>query len=481
MAMIAKKCPDIQVYVLDINKERIDAWNSDQLPIFEPGLLEIVKETRGRNLFFSTDCEKHIKDCDIIFVSVNTPPKTHGKGAGAASDLTNWELAGRSIAEHAESHKIIIEKSTVPVRTAEALHQVLHANAVAERRSNPDAPKKSFVILSNPEFLAEGTAIKDLENPDRILIGGPQDTPQGTFSIKTLCDVYKRWVPADKIITTNCWSAELAKLVANAFLAQRITSINAVSMLCDKTGADIEQVELAVGKDNRIGNKFLKSSVGFGGSCFHKDVQNLIYICRSLHLNEVADYWEQVILMNDYSKTRFTNRIIDAMFTTVRNKKICVLGFAYKKNTGDVRGTAAVDVCSKLIEEGALLSIYDPKVKKEDALLEMQYNDVKIHTEHFQSRFNFTASPEEAVKDAHAIVVLTEWDEFAKLDYLKYYKAMKKPAYVFDGRNILDRQRMYEIGFEYYGIGRPAASHMYLSAMQSEPRSNDSPYCLSPP
>eukprot|EP00922_Rhytidocystis_sp_ex-Travisia-forbesii_P018157 GHVS01027025.1.p1 GENE.GHVS01027025.1~~GHVS01027025.1.p1 ORF type:complete len:483 (+),score=55.59 GHVS01027025.1:114-1562(+) len=361
MAMIASKCPDLQVFVLDISESRIAAWNSDQLPIYEPGLDDIVQRCRGRNLHFTTEVAQGIRDCDIIFVSVNTPTKKIGLGAGAAADLYAWEMAGRAIADSAESHKIIVEKSTVPVRTAEALAQVLEAN----ERNNV-----KFSILSNPEFMAEGTAMSDLAKPERVLIGGAEHTPIGDFSIDVLVNVYSRWVERDLIITTNLWSSELSKLVANAFLAQRISSINAVAQLCEQTGADVTQVSHSIGKDSRIGSKFLQASVGFGGSCFQKDLLNLVYLCRSFNLPEVADYWNQVVLMNSHQKRSFSNRIIEAMFKTVNRKKIAVLGFAFKKDTGDTRETPAVDVCAHLMEDGASLHVFDPKVTRDQALLE---------------------------------------------------------------------------------------------------------------
>eukprot|EP00877_Chromochloris_zofingiensis_P011538 jgi/Chrzof1/6638/Cz19g03190.t1 len=354
MSVIALNCPDIEVVVLDINEERIKAWNSDQLPIYEPGLDEVVKKCRGRNLFFSTDTTKHLGEADIIFVSVNTPTKTSGIGAGRAADLTYWEGAARMIAAVSKSSKIVVEKSTVPVKTAEAIAKVLKRNCTDS--------EVNFEILSNPEFLAEGTAIQDLQQPDRVLIGG-QQTESGIKAIQTLASVYAHWIPQDRIITANLWSAELAKLTANAMLAQRISSVNAISALCEATGADVQQVAYAIGMDSRIGPKFLNASVGFGGSCFQKDILNLCYVCESVGLKEVADYWYQVVSMNDYQKKRFVERVISAMFNTVARKRISIFGFAFKKDTGDTRETPAIDVCRGLIEDCAQVVVYDPKVQ----------------------------------------------------------------------------------------------------------------------
>eukprot|EP00922_Rhytidocystis_sp_ex-Travisia-forbesii_P018149 GHVS01027016.1.p1 GENE.GHVS01027016.1~~GHVS01027016.1.p1 ORF type:complete len:536 (+),score=77.27 GHVS01027016.1:352-1959(+) len=451
MAMIAAMCPDLQVYVLDISESRIAAWNSANLPIYEPGLDEIVQRCRGRNLHFTTNVAQGIRDCDIIFVSVNTPTKKIGLGAGAAADLYAWEMAGRAIADSAESHKIIVEKSTVPVRTAEALAQVLEAN---------EKNNVKFSILSNPEFMAEGSAMSDLATPERVLIGGAEHTPIGDFSIGVLVDIYARWVARENIITTNLWSSELSKLVANAFLAQRISSINAVAQLCEKTGADVTQVSYSIGKDSRIGSKFLQASVGFGGSCFQKDLLNLVYLCKSFNLPEAADYWNQVVLMNNHQKRSFSNRIIEAMFKTVNRKKIAVLGFAFKKDTGDTRETPAVDVCAHLMEDGAFLHVYDPKVSRAQALLEFADHGMS-HSGKFdlEKQFITQTSVDEVVRDSHAIVVLTEWPEFRQYDYQCFHKTMKKPAFLFDGRNILDHNRLYNYGFEVHAIGKASLLH----------------------
>lgn len=452
MAMIALKCPEIEVVVLDINKARIDAWNSPDLPIYEPGLLEVVQECRGRNLFFSAEVEKHIADADLIFVSVNTPTKTTGVGAGKAADLTYWEGAARMIASVSKSSKIIVEKSTVPVKTAEAIEKVL--------RRNCSDPTVEFDILSNPEFLAEGTAIQDLIAPDRVLIGG-KDTDRGRKAIEVLASVYARWIPKDRILKTNLWSAELSKLTANAMLAQRISSVNSISALCEATGADVQQVARSIGTDSRIGPKFLNASVGFGGSCFQKDILNLVYICESVGLGTVAKYWESVVTMNDYQKQRFVERVISAMFNTIKKKKIAVYGFAFKKDTGDTRETPAIDVCRGLMADGADVCIYDPKV--EDSQVRLDLATPKFEWDHpvaraspiTEDRIKTTKNPMEAVNGAHAICVLTEWDEFKEYDYQKVYESMVKPAFIFDGRNILDHEKLRKIGFVVYALGKP--------------------------
>jgi len=440
MATIALKCPHIQVTIVDMNEARIAAWNSDDLPIYEPGLAEIVKACRGKNLFFSTDVKKGIQEADIIFASVNTPTKVRGMGAGRAADLCYIESVGRTIAEHANGDKIVIEKSTVPVRTAAALERVLSANESATNR---------FWILSNPEFLAEGTAMKDLDKPDRVLIGG-QQTREGLQAVNVLVDIYANWVPTAKILTTNLWSSELSKLVANAMLAQRVSSINSISCLCEQTGADVGEVARAIGADSRIGPKFLNASIGFGGSCFQKDILNLVYICESFGLKEVADYWQQVVDMNEYQKKTFTNRIIKTLFNTVTNKKIAVFGFAFKKDTGDVRETPAITVCHMLMQDGARVHVYDPKVKREDAIREFKYHGMEVD----DKQLIFENSPAEAVQDAHAVVVLTEWDEFKTYDYADFYKNMLKPAFLFDGRNMLKHTELESIGFEVHTLGK---------------------------
>ena len=435
MAMIAHKCPDIQITVVDINPDRIAAWNGDNLPIYELGLDELVFECRDRNLFFSTDVDKHVDEADIIFISVNTPTKTYGTGAGKASDLKYIELCARKIAEVSTSDKIVVEKSTLPVRTASTIKTILE-NCPTEAK---------FQVLSNPEFLAEGTAVQDLKNPDRVLIGGDQ-TPEGLAAIQTLFDIYAHWVPSEKILTTNVWSSELSKLTANAFLAQRISSINAISALCEATEANVDEVARAVGTDSRIGPKFLKSSVGFGGSCFQKDVLNLVYLCEHYGLTEVAEYWEQVIKMNDYQRKRFVKRIVTTLFNTVAGKKIALLGFAFKKDTNDTRESAAIYICRDLLDEQAEVHIYDPKVSRQ------QIADIGIPEDH--PGVHTHSSAEEACDSAHAVAILTEWDEFTKLDYQAIFDKMLKPAFIFDGRNILDLEALRKIGFETRAVGK---------------------------
>merc|ERR1712241_1184155 len=403
------------------------------------------------NLFFSTDVKGAIKDADIIFASVNTPTKVKGVGAGRAADLRYIESVGRTVAEYANRSKIINEKSTVPVKTAEALERVVSANTGSH----------SFWILSNPEFLAEGTAMKDLSNPDRVLIGGPT-TRDGACAAGVLADIYANWVPRERILTTNLWSSELAKLVANAMLAQRVSSMNSISQLCEKTGADVSEVSRAIGADSRIGSKFLGASVGFGGSCFQKDILNLVYICESEGLPEVAKYWQSVVDMNEHQKTSFTNKIISSLFNTVTNKKIAVFGFAFKKDTGDVRETPAVLVTKMLMDDGAIVHVYDPKVKKDDAMSEFKYHNMEVN----ESRLIFSKTPEEAVHDAHAIVVLTEWDEFKTYQYQDFYGKMLKPAFMFDGRGILNHQELEDIGFEVHAIGKGRGPDGRLRVLQ---------------
>ena len=444
MAVIAQKCPHIQVTVVDLNEERIAAWNDkdcNNIPIYEPGLSAIVAETRGKNLFFSTEVDKAIDEAQVIFISVNTPTKTYGKGKGMAADLKYIELCARQIARIAKENKIVVEKSTLPVRTAEAIKSILDntGNGV------------QFQILSNPEFLAEGTAVEDLLNPDRILIGG-DTTPEGQNAIQSLVAVYSNWVAPERILTTNVWSSELSKLTANAFLAQRISSINALSELCEKTGANINEVAKAIGMDSRIGPKFLKASVGFGGSCFQKDILNLVYIAKSYGLNEVADYWEQVIIMNDHQKKRFSNTIVKTLYNTVADKKIAFLGWAFKKDTNDTRESAAIYVADDLINEQAKIAVFDPKVSHKKIISDLDYLESRSSENNVASINSFT-DPYETCKNAHAIAILTEWDEFRAYDWQKIYDMMQKPAFIFDGRNILNESKMKEIGFVYQAIG----------------------------
>lgn len=436
----------IRVCVVDLSQKQIDAWNSDTLPIYEPGLPEVVAGCINKNLFFSTNIDEEIKRADIIFISVNTPTKIKGIGAGRAANIKNCELCARQIAKVAESDKIVVEKSTVPVRTADAIRRVMKCNEKGLK----------FQVLSNPEFLAEGTAVSDLMKPDRVLIGGEQ-TPAGLKAIETLVSVYTNWIPRERVLTTNLWSSELSKLVANAFLAQRVSSINSISALCEATGANVSEISRAVGMDDRIGKRFLQSSVGFGGSCFQKDILNLVYLCETFGLDECAQYWNQVIIMNDYQKSRFSRKMVSKMFNTVTGKKVSILGFAFKKDTGDVRETPSMFVVRDLLNEQANIHVYDPQVKREDMFSEMDYTCGVNSKNTPELESSITTSPDaySACEGSHAIAVLTEWDEFKTLDFKKIYESMAKPAFVFDGRNILDHDALREIGFEVYAIGKP--------------------------
>ena len=436
MTVIADKCPHIQVTVVDINQARIDAWNSDSLPIYEPGLDDVVKRARGRNLFFSTDVASAIKDADIIFVSVNTPTKTFGQGAGKASDLQYWEKTARQILDVSESNKIIVEKSTLPVRTAAAMERILNSNNKGLH----------FEVLSNPEFLAEGTAIQDLLNPDRVLIGSHQ-TESGLAACAEVVSIYANWVPKERILTTNLWSSELTKLTANAFLAQRISSINSISALCERTGADVDEVAYVMGKDSRIGSKFLKASIGFGGSCFKKDILNLVYLCSYYGLPEVAAYWESVVKINEWQTHRFVARMLENMFNTIAGKRIAVFGFAFKANTGDTRESPANLVVRDLLEERALPVVTDPKA----------IPDAKRDLNDVLDKVIFEEDEYQAAKKAHAVVVCTEWQHYSKLDWQRIYDDMEKPAFVFDGRNILNADTLRQIGFEVISVGKGLA------------------------
>ena len=438
MAMIAAKCPEYKVTVADINADRIARWNSDSLPIYEPGLEQLVAQSRGRNLFFTTDVEKGIRESKIIFVSVNTPTKTFGSGAGKAADLQFWEKSARLIVECSTEDKIVVEKSTLPVRAAEAIHRILQSNTKG----------LNFSVLSNPEFLAEGTAVADLENPDRVLIGS-MTTPDGHESMQRLVDIYAHWVPREKILTTNVWSSEMSKLVSNAMLAQRISSINSISALCEKTEADIQEVSRAVSMDSRIGSKLLRAGVGFGGSCFKKDILNLVYLCECYNLHEVAAYWEQVVLMNEYQERRFAERIVKNMFNTVSNKRIAVFGFAFKADTGDTRESPPIYISNLLVGEHASLAIYDPKA----------IENAKLDLANTEGRIEYFEDPYEAVRGAHAIALITDWKEFTTYDYEKIFSLMEKPAFIFDGRNILDHERLYTLGFNVFPLGKPALTH----------------------
>ena len=445
MAVIALKCPHIRVHVVDVNKERIDAWNDDNLdnlPIYEPGLADVVKVARGRNLFFSTEIDKAIEESEMLFIAVNTPTKTYGEGKGQAADLKYVELCARTIARVAKTNKIVVEKSTLPVRTAEAIQTIL----------NTSKNDVSFDVLSNPEFLAEGTAIEDLFKSDRVLIGG-QQTDSGKIAISALVDIYANWIPKEKIFTTNVWSSELSKLVANAFLAQRISSINSISALCEATEANIDEVAQAIGMDSRIGNKFLKSSVGFGGSCFQKDILNLVYIAKSLGLNEVAEYWIQVIKINDYQKKRFAKKIMTSLFGTVSAKKITLFGWAFKKDTNDTRESAAIYVADILIENGAEICVYDPRVSEQQMLSDLDCLNSRSFQENAKA-LNYYSEPLKACENSHAIAIITEWDEFKYLDWHKIHDVVVSPAKVFDGRNILDKENLEKIGFDVFAIGK---------------------------
>ncbi len=438
MAMIASKCPECRITVVDIDPERIAAWNSENLPIYEPGLDNLVRTSRGRNLFFSTDIERGIRENSIIFVSVNTPTKSFGLGAGMAADLQYWEKTARLILVFSQSSKIVIEKSTLPVKTALAMERIL----------NSKKNKIRFDVLSNPEFLAEGSAMHDLEFPDRVLIGSREDK-NGKKARQIIVDIYRHWVPKERIITSGIWSSELSKLVSNAFLAQRISSINAISALCEKTEADIAEVSRAVGMDNRIGPKFLSASIGFGGSCFKKDILNLVYLCRTQGLVEVADYWEMVIKINDYQKERFLQTMLGAMFNTLAGKKICLWGFAFKANTGDTRESPAIYIARRLAEEKATVNISDPKALKNARKDLAGYNDL----------INYIEDPCKAAEGCDAIAVMTDWDIYRRLDFKKIFDSMEKPAFIFDGRNVLDDKLCFEIGFNVYPIGKSPLTH----------------------
>jgi len=419
MAVIALKCPHINVTVVDANPDKIKAWNGplDKLPIYEPGLAEVVGEARGRNLFFSDDIPNNIEKAEMIFMAVNTPTKTEGEGAGMAADLRYVETCARDIAKYSKSDKIVIEKSTLPVRTAEKIKEILEENSTDIH----------FEILSNPEFLAEGTAIQDLFKSDRVLIGG-DETQSGQKAVQALVDIYSNWIPKEKILTTNVWSSELAKLASNAMLAQRISSINSLSALCEKTGANIDELSKAIGMDHRIGPHFLKASVGFGGSCFQKDILNLVYLCKHYGLDEVAEYWHQVVKINDYQKDRFAQKIIDHFGGDLKNKKILILGWAFKANTNDIRESPAIDVSKKLYKNGANLEIYDPIVEQNKI-----YKVLKSW-EKFKNDIIIKQNQSSEIEFYDAIVLLTEWEVFKSYNY--------QSNIIFDGRYFL--RKIYE-------------------------------------
>jgi UDPglucose 6-dehydrogenase len=438
MAIIAKHCPEHKISVVDINEQKINSWNSNTLPIYEPGLKETIQLTRGVNLFFSTEVDKNISEADIIFVSVNTPTKTFGRGAGKAADLQYWEKTARQILENSTSPKIVVEKSTLPVRTAQAMERILNSNEKG----------LFFDVVSNPEFLAEGTAISDMEEPDRVLVGG-RETFSGQNAVQAIVDIYSHWVPQDRIVTTNLWSSELSKLVANAFLAQRISSINAIANLCEKTEADITEVSYAIGTDSRIGPRFLRASVGFGGSCFKKDILNLVYLCEYYNLPEVAEYWEQVVKMNEYQMANFVSKMVSTMFNTIAGKRIALFGVAFKANTSDTRESPAINVCKALLEERAEIVISDPYAL-DNARLDLDQVDGEVI---------FEPDPYKAAENSHAIAVLTEWTQFTKLDYRKIFESMIRPSFIFDGRNILDHKALYDLGFNVVPTGKPPKIH----------------------
>ena len=448
MAVFANHCPDIKFKVVDIDKERINSWNDSdlkKLPIFEPGLDEIIEKRRGQNLFFSTEVEKSIAEADMIFISVNTPTKTKGIGAGKASDLKWVEASARQIQKFSRSHTIVVEKSTLPVKTAETIKKILSNS----KESNQENSKKTFSVLSNPEFLSEGNAIKDLECPDRVLIGGDDAN-----AIESLANIYLNWVPDKKIIRTNLWSSELSKLASNAFLAQRISSINSISALCEETGADIKQVNLAIGSDNRIGKDFLVPGPGFGGSCFEKDILNLVYLCEHYKLNEVAKYWQGVIEINNWQKSRIAKLIVNNLFGNVSGKKITILGFAFKADTNDTRKSPAIKICKDLIEEGALLSIYDPKVDEKKIEIDLELKPIKSTPDKNEiGSWEYYSSIEESVKDSDAIVVLTEWREFKNIDWNNLVNIMRSPAWFFDTRSCIDCKKVQKAGFNVWEIG----------------------------
>ena len=443
MSVIADKCPDIEVRVIDINKERIAAWNSNdlnKLPIFEPGLDQIISRTRGRNLFFSSDMEEAISNADLIFISVNTPTKTKGLGAGQASDLSWVEASARQVAKFAKGHTIVIEKSTLPVRTAQAIKEILKTT---NRENQKNEISKTFSILSNPEFLAEGTAINDLENPDRVLIGG-----EDSEAINALVNIYLNWVSREKIICTNLWSSELSKLAANAFLAQRISSINSISAFCEATGADIQEVAKAIGTDKRIGNQFLSAGPGFGGSCFKKDILNLVYLSGYFGLPEVAKYWNQVVLLNTWQQDRIYKIVLEKLFGTVNGKNIAILGFSFKANTNDTRESPAIRISCDLLEEGALLSIYDPKVS-----LERIEEDLGKFSFNNQGIWKIANSIPDALENVDAVLILTAWDEFFGLDWNYLASLMRSPAWVFDTRSVVNRKEMENTGLNLWKLG----------------------------
>lgn len=437
MAVIAEKCPEIRVTLVDINKKKIDAWNGpiNKLPVYEPGLAEIVDVTRNKNLFFSTDIKSEIDRADMIFMAVNTPTKTQGEGAGMAADLKYFISSAESIAKFSKTDKIVIEKSTLPVRTAEKVKEVLHKN---------NKVGVNFEILSNPEFLAEGTAIQDLYKSDRVLIGG-DNTNSGQRAVEALKNIYSRWIPEEKILTTNVWSAELSKLASNAMLAQRISSINSLSALCEKTGADIQELSRAIGMDSRIGSKFLNPSVGFGGSCFQKDILNLVYLCRYYGLNEVAEFWHQVVKINNYQKERFADKILEYHKTKLSSKKVALLGWSFKKDTNDSRESASIFIANQILKNGISINIYDPKVSRDQIIKDLSsIAEIKLE----MNRVITCNSIEETFDNVSSVAILTEWDEFKNYNWKKLDKTVK----IFDGRLIINQNHINLN--EFYCIGK---------------------------
>ena len=453
MSVIADKCPNIKVNVVDTDKKRIALWNSkdlNSLPIYEPGLKKIIKKCRGRNLYFSGNTELEIKKADMIFISVNTPTKTTGEGAGQASDLKWVEVCARQVAKFAMGHTIVVEKSTLPVKTAEVIKSILESS-YSKNRNNK---KRSFDVLSNPEFLAEGSAINDLENPDRVLIGGDKEE-----AIMALNNIYSNWVPKEKILHTNIWSSELAKLTANAFLAQRISSINSIAAICEVTGADIREVSRAIGSDSRIGSKFLDSGPGFGGSCFKKDILNLVYLCRYYDLDEVGKFWESVVDLNNWHQKRISKLIIRKLFGTVSGKKIYILGFAFKANTNDTRESAAINICKDLLNEGAILYIHDPKVMPEQIAKVLgieEFKDEEItENVNFQNegRWIFVDNIMDGFNGSDAAIILTEWEFYNSIDWGKASNLMRKPSWVFDTRSIICSDDVKNNDINFWKIG----------------------------
>ena len=445
MAVFADKCPNLNIFVVDKNKQRVDAWNSEELtklPIFERGLDKLISKRRGKNLHFSDNFKKYISEADMIFISVNTPTKTKGLGAGKASDLKWVEASSREIAEYAQGETIVVEKSTLPVKTAQTIKSILDES----QSINKD---KKFTVLSNPEFLAEGSAIADLEFPDRVLIGG-----DNLESIQALVNIYLNWIPKDKIITTDLWSSELSKLTANAFLAQRISSINSISALCERTGANIKDVSLAIGTDRRIGKEFLNAGPGFGGSCFKKDILNLVYIYDYYGLHHEAKYWEKVVEINDWQKQRISNLIIEKLFGTISGKKIAILGFAFKANTNDTRESPAISICKELINEGGNLFVYDPKVSREQITIDLHLTEARQEQDSNEGSWSYATSISEAIKSSDAIVIITEWEEFKYLNWKEIKSKMRNPSWIFDTRSIINISEAEKYGLKVWSVGK---------------------------